>query len=118
TGNTVEDFVWAYIDDQIEILEGAEWGNFKIIDKEITKLEKLSTIEDVLPTPVELWKLEYRLKLENTEGLVLADGMYVEDGWLIDDGPAGKPILAFTYEEDNLVYLGNIDTLEYNLDTL
>lgn len=118
TGNTVEDFAWAYIDDQIEILEKAEWGDFKIVNKEITKLEKLFTLDDILPTSVELWKLEYRLKPESVEGVVLAGGMYVEDGWLIDDSPAGKPFLAFSYEDGNLVYLGNIDPVTYGVDTL
>ncbi|NLV89757.1 MAG: hypothetical protein GX021_10425, partial [Tissierellia bacterium] len=41
-----------------------------------------------------------------------------EDGWLYDQGPAGNPILAFTYENDNLVYLGNVNTLESDVDTL
>ena len=117
-GETAEDFALEYIDKQIEILEKAEWGDFKIVNKEITKLEKLFTLDDILPTSVELWKLEYRLKPESVEGVVLAGGMYVEDGWLYDQGPAGNPILAFTYENDNLVYLGNVNTLESDVDTL
>ncbi|NLK44530.1 MAG: hypothetical protein GX300_09070 [Tissierellia bacterium] len=116
-GKSIEDFAWEYIDNQIQILEKAEWGDFKIVDKEITRLEKLFTIEDILPNPVELWKLEYRLRPESMEGVVIAGGMYIEDGWLLDEGPSGNPYLAFSYENDNLVYLGNVDRLESSLDT-
>src|SRR5690606_19394850 len=63
-GKTIEDFALEYIDKQIENLENAGLGDFKIVDKEITRLEKLFTIDDILSTPAELWELKYRLKLE------------------------------------------------------
>lgn len=110
----VEKFAWQYIDKQIEAFENVQGKDFKVVDKEITRLERVATIEDILSTPVEIWELKYRLKLENMEGLVLAGGMNVEDGWLIDDGPVGKPFLAFTYKDGNLVFLGNINSLEYD----
>ena len=40
---TVEDYAWEYIEREIEMYENAEWGDFKFIDKQITKLEKLSS---------------------------------------------------------------------------
>ena len=46
-----------YIDKQIENLENAGLGDFKIVNKEIAKLEKLFTIDDILPTSVELWEI-------------------------------------------------------------
>lgn len=115
---TVEDYAWKYIDNQIEMFENAEWGDLKFIDKEITKLEKLSTFDNILSSPIELWKLEYRLKPESMEDIVLAGGMYIEDGWLVDAGNMGKAYLVFTYDSDNLIYLGNANTLEFELDTL
>lgn len=114
----VEDYAWAYIDNQIEMYENAEWGDLKFVDKEITSLEKVSSFDNILPSPVELWKLEYRLKPESIEGIVLAGGMAIEDGWLVDYGNMGRPYLTFTYDKDQLVYLGNANTLEFELDTL
>lgn len=115
---TVEDYAWQYIDKEIEMYENAEWGDFKFTDKEITKLEKLSTFDNILPSPVELWMLDFRLKPESLEGVVLAGGLDIVDGWLIDYGITGKPHLTFTYENGNLIYLGNANAIEFDLDTL
>lgn len=115
---TIEDYAWVYIDNQIQIYESAAWGDFKFVDKEITRLEKVSTFDHILPSTVELWKLEYRLKPERTEGIVLADGMSIEDGWLVDYSNMGRPYLTFTYDNGRLVYLGNANIQEFELDTL
>lgn len=115
---TVEDYAWDYIDNQIEIYESDEFGGgFKIIDKEITKLEKLSSFDNILEKEVELWFLDFRLKPENPEDLVFAGGLEIVDGWLVDYGITGQPHLTFTYEDDNLVYLGNANAIEFTLDT-
>ena len=115
---TVEDYAWEYIDMQIEMYEDIEWGGLKIIDKKIVKLEKLSSFENILSSTVELWRLEYRLKPENIDEVVVAGGMQVDDGWITEDSSMGKPKLVFTYEDDELIYLGNANTLDYHTDTL
>ena len=114
----VEELAWAYIDNEIEIYENAEWGNFKFIDKEIIKLERLSSFDNILSTPIELWILDYRLKPESLDGVVLAGGLDIVDGWLVDNGITGKPHLALIYENGNLVNLGNANAIEFDLDTL
>ena len=115
---TVEDYAWEYIDREIEMYENAEWGEFKFTDKKITKLEKLSTFDNILPSIVELWRLEYRLKPENLDGVMIAGGMQVVDGWITEDSSMGKPNLVFTYENDKLIYLGNANALEFDMNTL
>lgn len=107
---SLEDYAWEYIDGQVEIYKGAQWGKFKILDKKITKLEQASSFEGLLDRPVELWRLEYRLKVDDPEGVVLAGGMNMEDGWLTEDSSMGKPYLVFTYQGDKLVYLGNLNS--------
>ncbi|MDD2447810.1 MAG: hypothetical protein PHY91_09090 [Tissierellia bacterium] len=116
---TVEDYAWQFIDKEIEMYENDQYSGFKVIDKKITNLEQLSTFDDILPNSVELWRLEYRLKPENIDQVMIAGGMQVEDGWITEDSSMGKPNLVFTYEDDKLVYLGNIISHDiYGLDTL
>lgn len=111
---TVEDLAWEYIGKEIEMYES---GNLKIIDKEITKLEKVSSFDNILSSPIDLWILDYKLKPENPDEVILAGGVGIIDGWLIDFGITGKPHLAFTYEDENLICLGNANAIEFDLDT-
>ncbi|MDR7869375.1 MAG: M56 family metallopeptidase [Tissierellaceae bacterium] len=115
---TIEDYAWKFIDNEIEMYENAEWGDVKFVDKKITKLEKLSSFDNILSSPVELWRLEYRIKPDNIEKVVIAGGMQVEDGWLTEDSSMGKPNLVFTYEDGSLIYLGNANTIEFDMNTL
>ncbi len=110
----VEDLAWEYIGKEIEMYESS---NLKIIDKEITKLEKLSSFDNILSSPIDLWILDYKLKPENPDEVILAGGLEIIDGWLIDFGITGKPHLAFTYEDENLICLGNANAIEFDLDT-
>lgn len=111
---TVEDLAWEYIGKEIEMYESS---NLKIIDKEITKLEKLSSFDNILSSPIDLWILDYKLKPENPDEVILAGGLEIIDGWLIDFGITGKPHLAFTYDDENLICLGNANAIEFDLDT-
>ncbi|MCF6466460.1 M56 family metallopeptidase [Clostridium sp. Cult2] len=114
---TVEDYALEYIDREIAMYENAEWGGLKIIDKEITKLEKLSSFDNILSSPIDLWILDYKLKPENPNEVILAGGLEIIDGWLIDFGITGKPHLTFTYDNENLICLGNANAIEFDLDT-
>lgn len=115
---TVEDYAWGFIDKEIEMYENAEYGGFKVIDKKIISLKRLSSFDNILSNPVELWRLEYRLKPENIDEVMVAGGMQVEDGWITEDSSMGKPNLVFTYEGDRLIYLGNANTLEFEINSL
>lgn len=115
---TVEDYAWKFIDEQIEIYENGEFGGFEIVDKKITRLEKLASFDNILSSSVELWRLEYRLKPENMEDAMLAGGMQEEDGWITEDSSTGKPNLVFSYEKDKLKYLGNANSLDFDMNTL
>lgn len=114
---TVVDLAWKYVDSEIATYESAEYGGVKFTDKEITKLEKLSTFDNILSTPIELWVLDYRLKPERPEKMVLAGGLDIVDGWLIDNGITGRPHLVFTYENGGVKLLGNANAIEFELDS-
>lgn len=116
--STVEDYAWQYIDSVIESYNNAKFGSFKTIDKKISKLEQLSTFDNILPNTVELWRLEYRLKPENIDEVMIAGGMDVDDGWITEDSSMGKPYLVFTYEGNRLIYLGNAYTSEFDINSL
>ena len=73
----------------------------KIIDSKITKLEKLAVFEDILDYPIELWNLEFRLKLEDDSETAIIPGMIIEDGWLTEDNGMGKSSLIFKIDGDN-----------------
>lgn len=119
SNRTVEDYAKLYINNEIQMYENAEWGDLKIIDQEITRLERLSTFDHILSSPVELWILDFRLKPENPQDIVLAGGLEIVDGWLFNNGITGKPHLTFTYDkDDSLLYLGNANLIEFDLDTL
>lgn len=111
---TVEDYAKKFLEEKIHTYE----RGFKIVDSKITKLERLSTFENILPSSIELWCIEYRLKPEDMSKVIVAGGMQEIDGWITEDGSMGKPILVLSYEGDNLKQLGILYTSEYKLDTL
>lgn len=115
---TVEDYAWEYIDREIEMFESTDLNSVKIIDKKITRLEKLSSFDNILSSTVELWRLEYRLKPEDPSKVMLAGGMQMIDGWITEDGSMGKPNLIFAGGNDDLVYLGSSFNFEFGTDTL
>lgn len=90
---------------------------FKIIDSQITKLENIETFENILPSPIEIWELKYKLKAK-TKNVELRDEMKEIDGWLIDEGSLGNPYLAFENDGANRIYLGTFYPQEFKFDTL
>jgi hypothetical protein len=80
----VEDYANQFIKEIIESYENPDGNSsgFKIVDSKITKLEKLETFDDILPNPIEVWSLEYRLKPDDISKVVIAGGMEEEDGWM------------------------------------
>jgi beta-lactamase regulating signal transducer with metallopeptidase domain len=119
---TVEDYANQYIQEQIDILEAAEYNDVKILDKKITKLELVGTFDNLLPYPIEIWALEYRLKPDDIENVMLAGGMNEEDGWITENSSMGGPMMVFSYKNQGKNnypdYLGNIWNGERDLSTL
>ena len=116
---TVKDYAVEFVDSMIKGYENIDGhgGGFKIIESKIISLERVASFDDILSTPVELWTIEYRLKPEDIE-VMIAGGMEEIDGWLTENGSMGKPLLAFTYEEDVTKYLGPVYTAELGMNSL
>jgi len=99
---TVHDFAEQFIKQEIKTYE-----SYNTTDSKITKLEKIAEHDNLLSTPVEIWRIEYRLKpTENTDSI--AGGMNMENGWLTEDSSMGKPYLIFTIDNSKPRYLGCI----------
>lgn len=118
---TVEDYANQFVEEQIELYENADEAEFKIVDRKITRLDRLDVFEDMLGYPVEIWSLEYRLKPDDISKVMLAGGMNEIDGWITEDSSMGKPLMLFAYENKQPVYLGCIysgDGANGNADTV
>lgn len=119
---TIEDYANQYIQEQIDILEASKFNDVKILDKKITKLELIGTFDNLLPYPIEIWTLEYRLKADDMSKVMLAGGMSEEEGWITENSSMGSPIMVFSYKNpgknNNPEYLGNIWNGEMDLSTL
>lgn len=111
---TIEEYAKKFVEQEIQMYE----GSFKIIDSKIMRLEKLVRFENILSYPIELWSIEYRLQPENIDDVKVVGGMEVIDGWLTEQGSMGRPTLLFSYEDDKPKYLGNLNAVEHNTDTL
>ncbi len=113
-GLTIEEYAEKYLQEEIKMYE----KSFKIVDGKVTKLERLASFNDILPYPIELWSIEYRLKPEDINNVVIAGGMGVVDGWITEESSMGKPTLVFGLEGENVKYLGKMNTVEYRTDSL
>ena len=115
-GATVEFFAEKFITDVITAND-TSGRYFKIIDRKITRLEKITVLEELLPCRVEIWRLEYRLKPEDRSKIIFAGGMNEIDGWITEDASMGKPFLVFSYEKDVPQFLGTIWSGEEDLSS-
>lgn len=109
---TIEDYANQYVQQIIKDYEEAEYQNFRIVEHKITSLNKLAVFDNLADDPIELWSIEYRLKPDNIQNVLLAGGMNEIDGWLTEDSSMGKPIMIFSHEKKELEYLGVIWTGE------
>ncbi|MDD4588403.1 MAG: M56 family metallopeptidase, partial [Heliobacteriaceae bacterium] len=114
---TVEDYANQFIEAEIKAYENAGAG-FKIIDRKITRLEKMAEFDNILNYPLEIWRLEYRLKPDDISKVGLAGGMNEVDGWITEDSSMGKPLLVFAYEHSVPKYLGQIMNGEGDFSTV
>jgi hypothetical protein len=116
-GVTAEDLAQRFVEEQIGMYAGSAHGETAITDSRITRLERADVFYDMLAYPVELWRLEYRLKPDDLSKLPLAGGMNEEDGWLTEDTSMGKPVLVLSYEDAAPQYMGCIWDGERDLTT-
>ncbi|NLM44747.1 MAG: hypothetical protein GX201_12190 [Clostridiales bacterium] len=105
---TIEDYANRYVEQVIENYEKAEYQNFKVVEYKITSLNKLAMFYDLMNYPIELWSIEYRLKPDNIQNVVLAGGMNEVDGWITEDSSMGKPVMVFSYKDGKPEFLGII----------
>jgi len=127
---TVEDYAERFVREEIAYYETAGRADFKIVDSQITGLERLDRFEGMLGYPVEIWRIEYRWKPDDIEkaalfmGNVNIDAEWIlsdADGWILEDDSMGFSALVFSYEEPEPRYLGNIfnnDGVNGNPDTV
>ncbi|QOX63641.1 hypothetical protein FRZ06_09890 [Anoxybacterium hadale] len=107
---TVEDFAQQFVDDQIAAYNQSDFTGFRIIDNKITVFEKLDEFDFMLDVPVEVWRIEYRLKPDDPSKVMLAGGMGMIDGWLTEESSMGKPLLLFAREKEGPRFLGSVNT--------
>lgn len=113
---TIEDYAGRFIDEQIAAYESGSSG-VKITESKITRLEKIAEFNEILSSPLEIWRLEYRLKPDDISKAVLPGGMNAIDGWITEDSSMGKPILVFSYDGSDPNYIGCTWTGEADVET-
>lgn len=111
---TVEDYANQFVEEQIKGYE----NYFSITDSKIIKMEKLSTLNNLLPYHIEVWSIEYRLKPEGIDKALMAGNIGIVDGWVTEDTSMGRPMLIFSYKKSNPEYLGSIWTSDRYYNTL
>ncbi|MFI3238961.1 MAG: M56 family metallopeptidase, partial [Lachnospiraceae bacterium] len=85
--------------------EIGEEHNFKITNAAITNLQKMNTGTANNDHSINLYKLEYRLSVDNIDNVPLAGGMSIDNGLLTEWGSTGQPYFLFydAYEDDEIL---------------
>ena len=113
---TVEDYANKFIEETIASYGTGDYY-FEIVETKITKLERIASLDGMLPSTLEIWSLEYRLKPEDMSRVMLAGGMNEIDGWITEEASMGKPMLVFSFDDAAPQYLGTIWSGETDLST-
>jgi hypothetical protein len=111
---TEQDYAKQYIERNIAQYQ-SEWPEVRIVDSTITRFEKIGEFDQLLDLPVQLWALEYRLKPDDPDQIILPGGMNAIDGLITEDGSMGKPVLVFAYHSAVPEYLGEVWSGENDL---
>lgn len=116
----IENLAMEFIDDVIAMYDDSKeaWQDYNIIDNNITKLEKLVVLDNILEHPIEVWNLEFKLKLEDGSKVEAGNGVYKEGDWLTEDNGMGKRCLVFLMDENNTKFLGDFGHEEFDFDNL
>lgn len=66
---------------------------YQITGSKITGLTQIDTGTAGLDSSINMYRLEYRLRPDHPDNVVLAGGMKIEDGWITEWGSTGQPYL-------------------------
>lgn len=123
----VIDFAKGYIKEYIEHTDVSwkEIGDIndlpKITDAKIIGLTQIDTKAERTNQGEELWKIEYRLKVDGNITSIINGGMSEEDGWLTEWSSSGQPYLIVHWENVNgqtkwelVDVVGDEDIINYN----
>lgn len=92
----VRDYAADYVSEQIEYYNSL---GYNITDAKITAMTRMNTGTAALNKGIEMWLLEYRLRPEDPDKVVIAGGMKMEDGWLTEWGSTGQPYLLLAWDD-------------------
>ncbi len=93
-------------------------GSFTITEARITGIEITEAGTVGLTDGRNLYRLEYRLKADRPENVIMAGGMTMEDGWITERGSTGQPYLLLYYDKSGdedmwkLICVTNTETIE------
>jgi beta-lactamase regulating signal transducer with metallopeptidase domain len=93
-----------YVNETISQLEEAGanpaegMDGYTITEAKITALTPMALGEQVDELGMELYQLEYRIKPDHPENVVMAGGMELDDGWVTEKGSMGQPCLLLADE--------------------
>lgn len=120
---TVQDFAYQYIDNLIQELNvgvfphGVDEDYFyvrpaNILEIRINILEREASFNNILPQPIELWRLDFMILTNDLEDGYLRWGTFFpdEDGWVGQHTTwnNARTLLAFTVDGDHISLLGSI----------
>lgn len=125
--NEVVDFAKEYIQEYI-IHTDKSWKEIgdkndlpHITDAKIIALTQIDTKAERTNEGEELWKLEYRLKVDGNIASIINGGMSEEDGWITEWSSSGQPYLIVHWENVNgqikwelVDAVGDEDIINYN----
>ena len=103
-GEAVMDYATDYVRQKAEYYSklGASPADgskaYKITDSKITGITQIKTGTAANFNSINMYLLEYRLKPDNPNNVVLAGGMRLEDGWITERGSTGQPYLLLLCE--------------------
>lgn len=100
------------------LAEAAENCGFAVADTQLTGIVPLDTYDNILPdAAVTVYRLEFRLKPEKQDEVVLAGGRVLDDeGWLLQYESMGSPCLVVSESGEACTLLGKTWDGEIGLD--
>ncbi len=106
---------WQRVLDGVNYIESmSNPHELSVLEAKITKLTYIKTYSGISANPVEVWKLEYRLKPDDFSHVIFADGMSSEDGWVTQKSIVGDPIIIIERAKDGAKYIGSTNTESYD----
>lgn len=112
----VVDLALSHLEDTAKACTEGENG-FAVTDTELTGLTQLAYYEILPGASVEVYRMEYRLKPEDPNKVLLAGGMSMdEEGWLLQTASMGDPCVVVKNESGTYTLLGTTWDGETEID--